>query len=148
VIRSISVDSECRQSEGQNVNHRYFVERYRSRARPARIVATPLADFRETALKRWQENSHGPRMQRTGRLGYSGEEIGNLIFVELTHEDYREVDRRRNGHWQGTDRKGDPQTLAAADRAFISFNCAATPPSLIASELFGHEKGRFTRAVQ
>jgi formate hydrogenlyase transcriptional activator len=34
------------------------------------------------------------------------------------------------------------------DRAFISLNCAATPPSLIASELFGHEKWAFTGAVQ
>jgi PAS domain S-box-containing protein len=35
-----------------------------------------------------------------------------------------------------------------AQRAFVSLNCAATPPSLIASELFGHEKGAFTGAVQ
>jgi transcriptional regulator with GAF, ATPase, and Fis domain len=35
-----------------------------------------------------------------------------------------------------------------ADRAFVSLNCAATPPSLIASELFGHEKGAFTGALQ
>ena len=34
------------------------------------------------------------------------------------------------------------------DRAFVSLNCAATPPSLITSELFGHEKGAFTGAVQ
>jgi formate hydrogenlyase transcriptional activator len=34
------------------------------------------------------------------------------------------------------------------DRAFIGVNCAATPPSLIASELFGHEKGAFTGATQ
>jgi formate hydrogenlyase transcriptional activator len=33
-------------------------------------------------------------------------------------------------------------------RAFIRMNCAAIPPSLIASELFGHEKGAFTGAVQ
>src|SRR5437899_708271 len=32
--------------------------------------------------------------------------------------------------------------------AFIRVNCAAIPPSLIASELFGHEKGAFTGAVQ
>ncbi len=33
-------------------------------------------------------------------------------------------------------------------RAFIRVNCAAIPASLIASELFGHEKGAFTGAVQ
>jgi formate hydrogenlyase transcriptional activator len=35
-----------------------------------------------------------------------------------------------------------------AGQAFISVNCAAIPASLIASELFGHEKGAFTGALQ
>ena len=35
-----------------------------------------------------------------------------------------------------------------ASRAFISVNCAAIPRDLIASELFGHEKGAFTGALQ
>jgi formate hydrogenlyase transcriptional activator len=34
------------------------------------------------------------------------------------------------------------------ERAFIGVNCAAIPASLIASELFGHEKGAFTGATQ
>jgi PAS domain S-box-containing protein len=35
-----------------------------------------------------------------------------------------------------------------AERSFVSVNCAATPSTLIMSELFGHEKGAFTGAVQ
>jgi formate hydrogenlyase transcriptional activator len=37
---------------------------------------------------------------------------------------------------------------ARAHRPFISINCAAIPRDLIASELFGHEKGAFTGALQ
>ncbi|HEX4164922.1 MAG TPA: sigma 54-interacting transcriptional regulator, partial [Bryobacteraceae bacterium] len=35
-----------------------------------------------------------------------------------------------------------------AERAFIGVNCAAIPSSLVASELFGYEKGAFTGATQ
>jgi PAS domain S-box-containing protein len=35
-----------------------------------------------------------------------------------------------------------------AAKAFVSVNCAVIPPNLIGSELFGHEKGAFTGALQ
>jgi DNA-binding NtrC family response regulator len=37
---------------------------------------------------------------------------------------------------------------ARSSRPLVSVNCGAIQPSLIASELFGHEKGSFTGAVQ
>lgn len=37
---------------------------------------------------------------------------------------------------------------ARAEGPFVSVNCASIPQSLIASELFGHEKGAFTGALQ
>jgi formate hydrogenlyase transcriptional activator len=40
------------------------------------------------------------------------------------------------------------QRSKRSTKAFIRVNCAAIPPSLVASELFGHEKGAFTGALQ
>lgn len=44
--------------------------------------------------------------------------------------------------------KGIHQASERADKAFIAVNCAAIPPDLIESELFGVERGAYTGATQ
>lgn len=44
--------------------------------------------------------------------------------------------------------RGIHKRSSRSSRPFVNVNCAAIPPALIAAELFGHEKGAFTGALQ
>lgn len=40
------------------------------------------------------------------------------------------------------------RTSPRSDRLFVKVNCASLPPTLVESELFGHERGSFTGAIE
>jgi DNA-binding NtrC family response regulator len=90
-------------------------------------------------------------LQETGRLG---EMVGRSRSMQALFEVIRKISRSE-APILITGPSGSGKEVAArtihklsrrAGKAFVAFNCGAVSPTLIESELFGHEKGSFTGA--
>lgn len=99
-----------------------------------RLNATADADMDNSAFSGMIGQSSQIRALQQHMLRVASSEISVLIFGESgTGKELI----ARNIHLLST----------RARQPLISVNCAALPPSLIESELFGHEKGAFTNAL-
>ena len=84
-----------------------------------------------------------------------GELVGNCREMQQIYEQVRQVAPSdatvliRGGSGTGKEMiaRAIVNLSARKDKPFITLNCAALPETLIESELFGHEKGSFTGAV-
>ncbi|HEY6066974.1 MAG TPA: sigma-54 dependent transcriptional regulator [Thermoanaerobaculia bacterium] len=118
--------------------------------RPAQleVVFTRLADRRRLEF---EVETLRAELQETGRLG---DLVGRSPIMIQIFDVIRRV-AKSNAPILVTGASGSGKEVAArtihrlsrrAGKPFVAFNCGAISPTLIESELFGHERGSFTGA--
>lgn len=85
-----------------------------------------------------------------GEILGKSKEIKNILGMidKVAPLDTRVLITGENGTGKELVARAIHKKSGRADKPFIEVNCAAIPNELIESELFGHEKGSFTGAVQ
>ena len=87
--------------------------------------------------------------------GKPSELVGNCREMQIVYEQVRQVAPSdatvliRGGSGTGKEMiaRAIVQLSSRKDKPFVTLNCAALPENLVESELFGHEKGAFTGAI-
>jgi Nif-specific regulatory protein len=151
VIGTMSIDLSITTDPDELRGYRRFLELV------ANILAEAVAGIREAIEERTSLISENDRLRRQLGDRYRMHNIiGNCGAMRSVYEQIVQVaDSTATVLIRGESGTGKELVARAihygGDRrnnAFVSVNCAALPENLIESELFGHEKGAFTGAIQ
>src|SRR5438128_10774143 len=116
-------------------------------------LRTVLANFARTRALKEEIASLRGELRRLGRFGRM---IGTSPEMQKVYDLISRVAPTEASVFitgeSGTGKELVAQTVHELSRrrrqAFLPLNCGAVPPTLIESELFGHERGSFTGATQ
>src|SRR2546427_990652 len=150
------IEARVRKSDG---TYRWFLARYNSVRDEGQIlrwyVACTDIEDRKRAEERLQQENVALR-EEIDKASMFEEIVGTSPALQTVLSRISKV-APTNSTVLITGETGTGKELVAraihrrsnrASRAFVSVNCTAIPRDLIASELFGHEKGAFTGALQ